>query len=57
MVNICFSSVNIQSIFPYFHSREALKNHFLRLKFQELLLHLLELEPSQQLRSILLWTI
>ncbi|PWJ56607.1 AraC-like DNA-binding protein [Dyadobacter jejuensis] len=43
----------IQSIFPYFHSREALKNHFLRLKFQELLLHLLELEPSQQLRSIL----
>ncbi|WP_025764062.1 AraC family transcriptional regulator [Dyadobacter tibetensis] len=43
----------IQSIFPYFHSREELKNHFLRLKFQELLLHLLELEPSRQLRSIL----
>ena len=43
----------IQSIFPYFHSREELKNHFLRLKFQELLLHLLELDHSQQLRAIL----
>ncbi len=43
----------IQSIFPYFHSREELKNHFLRLKFQELLLHLLELDQSKQLRAIL----
>ncbi|KAA0990334.1 AraC family transcriptional regulator [Dyadobacter aurulentus] len=43
----------IQSVFPYFRSRTALKNHFLRLKFQELLLHLLELDNSQQLRSIL----
>lgn len=43
----------IQSVFPYFKSRTALKNHFLRLKFQELLLHLLELDASQQLRAIL----
>ncbi|CAG5073850.1 Exoenzyme S synthesis regulatory protein ExsA [Dyadobacter sp. CECT 9623] len=43
----------IQSVFPYFRSRAILKNHFLRLKFQELLLHLLELDNSQQLRAIL----
>lgn len=43
----------IQSVFPYFRSRTELKNHFLRLKFQELLLHLLELDNSQQLRAIL----
>ena len=43
----------IQSVFPYFRSRTALKNHFLRLKFQELLLHLLELDSSRQLRAIL----
>jgi AraC-like DNA-binding protein len=43
----------IQSVFPYFHSRIQLKNHFLRLKFQELLLHLLELDSSNQLRAIL----
>ena len=43
----------IQSVFPYFQSRAELKNHFLRLKFQELLLHLLELDTSKQLRSIL----
>ncbi|MCE7062960.1 response regulator transcription factor [Dyadobacter sp. CY343] len=43
----------IQSVFPYFRSRATLKNHFLRLKFQELLLHLLELDNSQQLRAIL----
>jgi AraC family transcriptional regulator, exoenzyme S synthesis regulatory protein ExsA len=43
----------IQSVFPYFKSRTDLKNHFLRLKFQELLLHLLELDGSQQLRAIL----
>ncbi|SKC11084.1 AraC family transcriptional regulator [Dyadobacter psychrophilus] len=43
----------IQSVFPYFRSRTELKNHFLRLKFQELLLHLLELDNSKQLRAIL----
>lgn len=43
----------IQSVFPYFKSRTALKNHFLRLKFQELLLHLLELDASKQLSAIL----
>ncbi|KQS25439.1 response regulator transcription factor [Dyadobacter sp. Leaf189] len=43
----------IQSVFPYFRSRTELKNHFLRLKFQELLLHLLELDHSRQLRAIL----
>lgn len=43
----------IQSVFPYFHSRTKLKNHFLRLKFQELLLHLLELNASGQLSKIL----
>ncbi|WP_159475452.1 helix-turn-helix transcriptional regulator [Dyadobacter sp. 3J3] len=41
----------IQSVFPYFKSRTELKNHFLRLKFQELLLHLLELDKSRQLRA------
>lgn len=43
----------IQSVFPYFNSRTKLKNHFLRLKFQELLLHLLELNTSGQLLTIL----
>lgn len=43
----------IQSVFPYFRSRTELKNHFLRLKFQELLLHLMELDHSSQLRGIL----
>ncbi|TKT91293.1 helix-turn-helix transcriptional regulator [Dyadobacter frigoris] len=43
----------IQSVFPYFKSRTELKNHFLRLKFQELLLHLLELDSSKQLRAVL----
>jgi AraC-like DNA-binding protein len=43
----------IQSVFPYFRSRTELKNHFLRLKFQELLLHLMELDNSHQLRGIL----
>lgn len=43
----------IQSVFPYFRSRTELKNHFLRLKFQELLLHLMELDSSNQLRGSL----
>ncbi len=43
----------IQSVLPYFKSRSQLKNHFLKLKFQELLLHLLELDTSSQLGTIL----
>ncbi|TDB63806.1 AraC family transcriptional regulator [Arundinibacter roseus] len=44
----------VQSVFPYFHSQTSLKTHFLRLKFQELLLHLLEIDTSGKLQSILL---
>lgn len=43
----------IQSLLPYFGSRTPLLNELLRLKFQELLLHLLELDSSGQLRMIL----
>ncbi|MFN8352919.1 MAG: helix-turn-helix transcriptional regulator [Spirosomataceae bacterium] len=44
----------VNSIFPYFESKALLQNHFLRLKFQELLLHLLEIDRSHQLQTILL---
>jgi AraC family transcriptional regulator, exoenzyme S synthesis regulatory protein ExsA len=44
----------VSSIFPYFRSQTTLKTHFLRLKFQELLLHLLEIDTSGNLQSILL---
>nr|WP_221307536.1 response regulator transcription factor [Rhabdobacter roseus] len=44
----------VSSVFPYFRSATPLKNHFLRLKFQELLLHLLEIDASGRLQSILL---
>lgn len=43
----------IHSILPYFRSQRKLKNHFLKLKFQELLLHLLELDLSNQLGNVL----
>lgn len=43
----------IQSLLPYFGARTAFLNDLLRLKFQELLLHLLELDQSGQLRTIL----
>jgi AraC family transcriptional regulator, exoenzyme S synthesis regulatory protein ExsA len=43
----------VDSIFPYFRTQTTLKNHFLRLKFQELLLHLLEIDASGRLQSIL----
>lgn len=50
----------IQSLLPYFGAKTAYLNELLRLKFQELLLHLLELDragkPAGQLRS-LLWHI
>lgn len=42
-----------ESIFPYFHSETPYLNHFLRLKLQELLLHILEIDVSGQFKSIL----
>jgi AraC family transcriptional regulator, exoenzyme S synthesis regulatory protein ExsA len=44
----------IDSLLPYFHSNTPFLNQFLRLKFQEMLLHLLEIDGSQQLKSVLL---
>ncbi len=50
----------IQSLLPYFGAKAPFLNELLRLKFQELLLHLLELDtagnPAGQLRT-LLWHI
>ncbi|WP_020596246.1 helix-turn-helix transcriptional regulator [Spirosoma panaciterrae] len=43
----------IDSLLPYFGSRTPYLNEFLRLKSQELLLHLLELDTKTQLQSIL----
>jgi AraC-like DNA-binding protein len=43
----------VDSIFPYFRHQSPLKTHFLRLKFQELLLHLLEADPHFLLRQSL----
>jgi AraC family transcriptional regulator, exoenzyme S synthesis regulatory protein ExsA len=42
-----------ESIFPYFHHETPYLNHFLRLKLQELLLHILEIDASGQFQSIL----
>lgn len=44
----------IQSLLPYFGAKTPFLNEMLRLKFQELLLHLLELDTSGQLRAVLL---
>jgi AraC-like DNA-binding protein len=44
----------VNSVLPYFRSKTSLRTHFLRLKFQELLLHLLEIDSSGKLQSILL---
>ncbi|UFH54572.1 helix-turn-helix transcriptional regulator [Spirosoma sp. KNUC1025] len=44
----------IDSLLPYFGAKTPFLNELLRLKFQELLLHLLELDSTKQLRSILL---
>ena len=41
------------SIFPYFRHQSLLKTQFLKLKFQELLLHLLEADPQLLLRQSL----
>jgi AraC-like DNA-binding protein len=43
----------IDSLLPYFGAKTPFLNELLRLKFQELLLHLLELDASQRLRAIL----
>ncbi|GAB3961431.1 hypothetical protein GCM10028805_60370 [Spirosoma harenae] len=43
----------IDSLLPYFGAKTPFLNELLRLKFQELLLHLLELDTTKRLRSIL----
>lgn len=43
----------IDSLLPYFGAKTPFLNELLRLKFQELLLHLLELDTLKQLRAIL----
>ena len=43
----------VDSIFPYFKVQSLHKTHFLRLKFQELLLHLLEADTQLLLRDSL----
>lgn len=43
----------IDSLLPYFQSKTPFLNQFLRLKFQEMLLHLLEIDSTQHLQSIL----
>ena len=42
-----------ESIFPYFNLKTQYLNHFLRLKLQELLLHILEIDVSGQFKNIL----
>jgi AraC family transcriptional regulator, exoenzyme S synthesis regulatory protein ExsA len=42
-----------KSLFPYFQTESAYQNQFLRIKFQELILHLLEIDSTKELRSIL----
>ncbi len=42
-----------ESIFPYFTLETQYLNHFLRLKLQELLLHILEIDISGQFKNIL----
>lgn len=44
----------ITSLLPYFRAKTPFLNELLRLKSQELLLHLLELDTLKQLRAILL---
>lgn len=43
----------IDSLLPFFNSNTPYLNQFLRLKLQELLLHLIEIDYSNQFRSIL----
>ncbi len=42
-----------KSLFPYFQNESAYQNQFLKIKFQELILHLLEIDHTKELRSIL----
>lgn len=42
-----------ESIFPYFTLKTQYLNHFLRLKLHELLLHILEIDVSEQFKNIL----
>ena len=44
----------VESILGYFRGQTPFLNQFLRLKFQELLLHLLEIDTSNQFRNTLL---
>jgi AraC-like DNA-binding protein len=43
----------VESIFPYFRSNTKYINQFLKLKLQELLLHLLETDQSDALKNLL----
>lgn len=43
----------IESILPYFSSKSQYLNQFLRLKLHELLLHLIEIDTSHQLKDLL----
>ncbi len=43
----------VDSLIPFFSSRTKLLNQFLKLKFNELMLHLLELDGSNQFRNTL----
>jgi AraC family transcriptional regulator, exoenzyme S synthesis regulatory protein ExsA len=43
----------VDSLIPYFESKTTYLNQFLKLKFQELLLHLIEIDKSGQLKTIL----
>jgi AraC family transcriptional regulator, exoenzyme S synthesis regulatory protein ExsA len=42
-----------KSLFPYFQNESTYQNQFLKIKFQELILHLLEIDHTKELRSIL----
>lgn len=42
-----------KSLFPYFQNESVYQNQFLRIKFQELILHLLEIDGTKELRAIL----
>ena len=43
----------VESIFPYFKSNTRYLTQFLKLKLQELLLHLMEVDPNGQLKDLL----
>jgi AraC family transcriptional regulator, exoenzyme S synthesis regulatory protein ExsA len=42
-----------RSLFPYFNNKIQYQTQFLKLKFQELILHLLEIDSQNELRSVL----